>query len=88
MGRRHRDLQQRGRPAGGPARASRPGARGGGSGVSRYLTDLVAILAIAVVLNLVLAEAGVVNSLLRILLALIAGRVIVSLVRRRLESRR
>jgi hypothetical protein len=34
-----------------------------------------------------LREAGMINSLLRIILALVAGRVIVSLVRRTLESR-
>jgi hypothetical protein len=69
------------------ARPARRVAARGGSGLSRYLTDLVAILAIAVLLNFVLSEAGMVNQLLRILIALIAGRVIVSLVRRRLDGR-
>ena len=67
-----------------PARASRSELR---PGLTRYFVDLAGILIIALVLNLVLRELGMVNSLLRIILALIAGRVIVSLARRVLDSR-
>ena len=58
-----------------------------GPGLSRYFVDLAGILIIALVLNVVLRELGMINSLLRIILALIAGRVIVSLARRAIESR-
>jgi predicted lipid-binding transport protein (Tim44 family) len=91
MGRRHRDMQQERRRAAAapparrrPARSSRDAL---GPGLSRYLVDLIGILLIAVVLNVVLRELGMINSLLRIILALVAGRVIVSLVRRTLDSR-
>jgi predicted lipid-binding transport protein (Tim44 family) len=88
VGRRHRNLGQRRAPTSGERHAARRPASPGGSGLSRYLVDLAAILVIALAVNLVLREAGMVNALLRILLALIAGRVIVSLGRRFLESRR
>ena len=91
MGRRHRDIQQeRRRVAAGssarqrPERAARPELR---PGLTRYFVDLAGILIIALVLNVVLRELGMVNSLLRIILALIAGRVVVSLARRVLDSR-
>ena len=42
---------------------------------------------IAMALNLLLRELGMINSLLRIILALIIGRVVVSLVRRALDAR-
>ena len=58
-----------------------------GPGLSRYFVDLIGILIIALVLNVVLRELGMINSLLRIILALVAGRVIVSLARRALEAR-
>ena len=58
-----------------------------GPALSRYFVDLVAILIIAVALNVLLRELGMINSLLRIILALVAGRVIVSLARRALDSR-
>ena len=67
-----------------PGRAPRPEVR---SGLTRYFVDLAGILVIALVLNLVLRELGMINSLLRIILALIAGRVIVSLARRALDAR-
>ena len=55
--------------------------------MGRYLTDLAAILLIAIALNLLFRELGMINSLLRIILALIAGRVIVTLARKALDSR-
>ena len=55
--------------------------------MSRYLVDLVGILAVALVVNPLLRELGMANAILRILLALIAGRVAVTLARRALESR-
>jgi hypothetical protein len=55
--------------------------------MSRYFADLLGILLIALAVNLLLREVGVVNSLLRIIIALVVGRVIVSLVRRRLDAR-
>ena len=58
-----------------------------GPGLSRYFVDLIGILIIALVLNVVLRELGMINSLLRIIIALIAGRVLVTLVRRALDSR-
>ena len=91
MGRRHRDIQQqRRRAAAAPATGRRPGRpprSASGSGLSRYIVDLAGILVIAMALNLLLREVGMVNSLLRIILALIVGRVVVSLVRRALDSR-
>ena len=90
MGRRHRDIQQeRRRAAAAPAgrrRAptERPALK---PGLSRYFVDLIGILIIAVILNVVLRELGMINSLLRIILALIAGRVIVTLARRALDAR-
>ncbi len=91
MGRRHRDIQQERRrataatPAGRRrAKTERPAL---GPGLSRYFVDLVGILIIALVLNVVLRELGMINSLLRIILALIAGRVIVTLARRGLDAR-
>ena len=75
--------------AGSPARrrterAARPELR---PGLTRYFVDLAGILVIALALNVVLRELGMLNSLLRIILALIAGRVIVSLARRVLDAR-
>ena len=58
-----------------------------GPALTRYFVDLAGILAIALLLNVVLRELGMINSLLRIILALIAGRVIVSLARRALDAR-
>ena len=89
MGRRHRDLQQeQRRAAAAPGRRRpRPERPALGPGLSRYFVDLAGILIIALVLNVVLRELGMINSLLRIILALIAGRVIVTLVRRALDSR-
>jgi hypothetical protein len=91
MGRRHREMQQeRRRAAAGvsarhrPERAPRPELR---PGLTRYFVDLAGILIIALALNVVLRELGMLNSLLRIILALIAGRVVVSLARRVLDSR-
>ena len=91
MGRRHRDMQQERRRAAAapsarrsPGRAQRPELR---SGLTRYFVDLAGILIIALVLNVVLRELGMVNSLLRIILALIAGRIILSLARRALDAR-
>jgi hypothetical protein len=56
--------------------------------MSRYLVDLAGILAVALLLNLALREAGMANPLLRIIIALVVGRIVVTLVRRGLESRR
>ena len=72
-----------------PARRRRPRPERPpiGPGLSRYFVDLAGILVIALILNVLLREAGMINSLLRIILALVAGRVIVSLVRRALENR-
>lgn len=91
MGRRHRDIQQARRRAAtappGHRRPARAPRATGGPGLSRYLVDLAGILLIAMVLNLLFRELGMINSLLRIILALIIGRVVVSLVRRALDSR-
>ena len=87
MGRRNRDAQQARRRAAADyaERRSRP-ARFGETGGTRWLVDFVGILVIAVLLNLLLRELGMVNAILRIVLALIAGRVVVSLVRRRVDA--
>ena len=90
MGRRHRDLQQeRRRAAATPAgrRPARPQRATMRPPLSRYFVDLAGILIIALILNVVLRELGMINSLLRILIALVVGRVVVSLVRRRLDAR-
>ncbi len=90
MGRRHRDLQQERRRAAGSAPPRRRPSRSGPSpwsGMSRYLVDLVGILVIAALLNVLLRELGMVNALLRIIVALVVGRIVVSLVRRALDSR-
>jgi len=85
VGRRNRDLQHERRRA---ASASRTPARPrGGSPVTRYLIDLVGIFAIAVVLNFALYEIGVLNSVLRILIGIVVGRLVMTFGRRFLEGR-
>ncbi len=85
MGRRHRDLQRERRRAAAAPRGRRAPKRRDWSGTSRYLVDVVAILLIALALNLVLAQVGLVNQIARIIIALLVARVIVSLGRRFLE---
>ena len=86
MGRRHRDLQQQRRRAAAAApRGRRQPTRRDWSGTSRYLVDVAAILLIALALNLLLAQIGMVNQIARIIIALLVARVIVSLGRRFLE---
>lgn len=53
--------------------------------MSRYLVDVVAILLIALVLNLLLTELGMVNQILRLIIALVVARLLVSVGRRYLE---
>ena len=82
--------QERRRAAAAPparGRRPRPERPAIGPGLSRYFVDLAGILVIALVLNVVLRELGMLNVVLRIILALVAGRVIVSLVRRALDAR-
>ncbi len=85
MGRRHRDLQQERRRAAAAPRGRRAPKRRDWSGASRYLVDVAAILLIALTLNLVLIEVGMVNQIARIIIALIIARIVVSLGRRFLE---
>lgn len=88
MGRRHRDVQQqRRRAAAAASPGNAPSRRRDWSGTSRYLADVAAILLIALALNLVLIEAGMVNQIARIVVALVIARIVVSLGRRFLESR-
>ena len=89
MGRRNRDAQQARRRVASDyaARSSRP-VRFGETGATRWLVDFVGILVIAVLVSLALREVGMANVLLRIVLALVVGRVVVSFARRRLDAAR